>query len=86
MRRFGGLGVTKRGDLRLLEPRNPGTGALFFCGAHLPESALGDGACRWHRGSEQAEQTLQRQLRALAATSLVRGKFTEDYGLPTNER
>ena len=31
MRRCGGLGVTKRGELRLLEPRIPGTGALFFC-------------------------------------------------------
>ena len=40
MRRCGGLGVTKRGELRLLEPRIPGTGALFFCGqppvAHRP--------------------------------------------------
>ena len=27
----GDLVVTKRGELRLLEPRIPGTGALFFC-------------------------------------------------------
>ena len=31
MRRCGGLGFTKCGELRLLEPRIPGTGALFFC-------------------------------------------------------
>ena len=37
IRRCGGLGVTKRGELRLLEPRIPGTGALFFC-EQLPDA------------------------------------------------
>ena len=40
MRRCGGLGVTKRGELRLLEPRIPGTGALFFC--EQPPDAMAD--------------------------------------------
>jgi hypothetical protein len=31
MEDYGGLAVTKRGELRLLEPRIPGTGALYFC-------------------------------------------------------
>ncbi len=55
MRNCGGLGVTKRGELRLLEPRIPGTGALFFYG---PCQATTVNVSRRQDG-EYAKQPLQ---------------------------
>jgi len=44
----GGLGVTSRGELRLLEPRIPGTGALFFCACGRLTIRREDGEYAWH--------------------------------------
>ena len=62
MRRCGDLGATKRGELRLLEPRIPGTGALFFCGqppvAHRPgnpyKNEMGNASPAAPRGKSDA--------------------------------